>query len=82
MLHLGGAGKYVSQIRGWSVHLWESGDLQSMLTVVAAAAVCMTVIALSSVSTLMASLFKMLNMFWLAMYPSWPAVVWRDIAVK
>ncbi len=28
MLHLGGVGKYVSQIWGWSVHSQESGDLQ------------------------------------------------------
>ncbi len=27
MLHLGGVGKYVSQIQGWFVHPWESGDL-------------------------------------------------------
>jgi hypothetical protein len=26
--HLGGVGKYVSQIQGWSVHSQESGDLQ------------------------------------------------------
>jgi hypothetical protein len=28
VLHLGGVGKYVSQIWGWSVHAWESRDLQ------------------------------------------------------
>jgi hypothetical protein len=27
VLHLGGVGKYVSQIQGWSVHPWESGNL-------------------------------------------------------
>jgi hypothetical protein len=30
MQHLGGVGKYVSQIWGWSVHSWESGDLQAL----------------------------------------------------
>ncbi len=28
MLHLGSVGKYMSYIWGWSVHCWESGDLQ------------------------------------------------------
>jgi hypothetical protein len=31
VLHLGGVGKYVSQIWGWSVHSWESGDLHTVL---------------------------------------------------
>ncbi len=30
MLHLGGVGEYVSQIRGWSVHSRESGDLHTL----------------------------------------------------
>ncbi len=29
-LHLGGVGKYVRQIWGWSVHFWESGDLHTL----------------------------------------------------
>ncbi len=30
MLHLGGVGKYLSQIWGWSVHSRESGDLHTL----------------------------------------------------
>jgi hypothetical protein len=30
VLHLGGVGKYVSQIWGWSVHSLESGDLHCL----------------------------------------------------
>jgi hypothetical protein len=32
VLHLGGVGKYVSQIWGWYVHSWESGDLHTLAT--------------------------------------------------
>jgi hypothetical protein len=31
VLHLGGVGKYVSKIWGWSVHSQESGDLQVLI---------------------------------------------------
>ncbi len=30
MLNLGGVDECVSQIRGWSVHSWESGDLHTL----------------------------------------------------
>ncbi len=56
--------------------------LPSVLPVVATTAVWVTVVALLSVSTSMASLFKILNMFWWAIYPSWPSMFRRDIPIK